>query len=250
MKIEKNAMENKRTCFPFLMLLFLFLILCVSLLLPQQASAKSTKQSKIRVLFVGDSKTYASDIPLKFSKIAKAEGKKVQVTTIAIAGKSLTYLARHEAKAIQMKKYDYVILQERTVNLTKYSAYLKGARRITKLVKAKNPNVQMVVRKTWVTKTSSWKKRKTAYQNSEKVADRIDAIISEDGPAFDLCTEFCPDIKLYKDNKHPTKAGAYLSACCLYAAIFQKSPVGCTYTAGMEEKTAKTLQKIARIVTF
>ncbi|MGL4975195.1 MAG: hypothetical protein ACRC56_07860, partial [Bosea sp. (in: a-proteobacteria)] len=47
------------------------------------------------------------------------------------------------------------------------------------------------------------------------------------------------------DKRHPTLAGTYLGAATVYAAIFQKSPVGLKYTAGLAPDVAQHLQEVA-----
>jgi len=58
-------------------------------------------------------------------------------------------------------------------------------------------------------------------------------------------------INLYSgDNSHPSLSGTYLTACVMYATMFQKSPVGATYTAGLSEYDAYYLQQIAEDVVL
>jgi hypothetical protein len=47
------------------------------------------------------------------------------------------------------------------------------------------------------------------------------------------------------DGSHPSEAGSYLAACVLYAVIVQRSPEGLVYRAGLAEKEARFLQRIA-----
>ncbi|NBR27816.1 MAG: hypothetical protein EBT83_05300, partial [Betaproteobacteria bacterium] len=55
-----------------------------------------------------------------------------------------------------------------------------------------------------------------------------------------------PDLELYQpDKRHPTLAGTYLAATTAYAALYGKSPVGNTYTAGLDAATAGFLQTVA-----
>ncbi|MCC8067621.1 MAG: hypothetical protein LIO94_11075 [Clostridiales bacterium] len=221
-------------------------VMCCILSQPQKVSANET----IRVLFIGNSKTYKKNIPGKFASIAKAQGKDVSVTSVTIGGKSLFYIAGKKAKKITAEAYDYVVIQEHTDTSSHYSAFRKGAKAIARLVEKENPDVQIVVRKTWLYCDSLASERKQAYYYAEKIADELGAIVSEDGLAFDICSSLYPSIELFSDRKHQSAAGAYLSACCIYAAIFEESPVGCSYTGGLTAARAKKLQKIAVAVTF
>ena len=55
-----------------------------------------------------------------------------------------------------------------------------------------------------------------------------------------------PGVELYADDKrHPSLAGTYLAACTVYAALYRKSPVGSSYTAGLDPKLAGSLQAAA-----
>ena len=45
--------------------------------------------------------------------------------------------------------------------------------------------------------------------------------------------------------RHPSLAGTYLAACTTYAAVTRKSPVGNTYSAGLDPKLAGFLQSTA-----
>ena len=66
------------------------------------------------------------------------------------------------------------------------------------------------------------------------------------GLAYANSIKVHPEIDLYtSDERHPSKAGTYLSACVMFASVFQTSPVGNPYTFDLEEKMALNLQKIA-----
>jgi PKD repeat protein len=58
-------------------------------------------------------------------------------------------------------------------------------------------------------------------------------------------------INLYSsDNSHPSVAGTYLAACTFYATIFETSPVGLSYTGGLNTAQAAFLQQIAYQTVF
>jgi len=55
-----------------------------------------------------------------------------------------------------------------------------------------------------------------------------------------------PQVNLYDpDKRHPSLAGSYLAACTIVAAVYGKSPVGNSHTAGLDPKVAAFLQQIA-----
>ena len=52
------------------------------------------------------------------------------------------------------------------------------------------------------------------------------------------------------DGSHPTVAGTYLVACVMYASIFEDSPVGISYRAGLSRPDARSLQETAAEVVL
>ena len=66
------------------------------------------------------------------------------------------------------------------------------------------------------------------------------------GLAFARSIAQKPDLNLYvADKRHPSLAGSYLAAATTFAAVFRKSPVGLSYTAGLDPAVAKHLQQVA-----
>jgi hypothetical protein len=55
-----------------------------------------------------------------------------------------------------------------------------------------------------------------------------------------------PQVNLYDpDKRHPSLAGSYLAACVILEAVYGKSPVGNSHTAGLDPRTARFLQDVA-----
>lgn len=66
------------------------------------------------------------------------------------------------------------------------------------------------------------------------------------GLAFARSIERRPDVNLYvPDKRHPSLAGTYLVACTVLASVYGVSPVGNTYTAGLDPAVARHLQEAA-----
>ena len=66
------------------------------------------------------------------------------------------------------------------------------------------------------------------------------------GLAFARSIERRPDLNLYvPDKRHPSLAGTYLVACTVLASVYGVSPVGNTYTAGLDASVARHLQETA-----
>jgi hypothetical protein len=79
-----------------------------------------------------------------------------------------------------------------------------------------------------------------------RIGNETGAIVLPAGLAFARALDKRPDLVLrIDDKKHPTLMGTYLTACVFYAALYDKSPVGVAYTAGLDETDAKFLQEVA-----
>lgn len=72
------------------------------------------------------------------------------------------------------------------------------------------------------------------------------ALVIPVGLAFAKSIQSNPDLNLYvADKRHPSAAGTYLAAATTYATIFNQSPVGLKYNAGLSPEIAMSLQKVA-----
>jgi hypothetical protein len=77
-------------------------------------------------------------------------------------------------------------------------------------------------------------------------ANANDAFVIPAGLAFARSVARRPDVNLYApDKRHPSLAGTYLAAATSYAALFKRSPVGSSYTAGLDPAVARHLQTVA-----
>jgi hypothetical protein len=72
------------------------------------------------------------------------------------------------------------------------------------------------------------------------------ALVIPAGLAFAESIRRKPELNLYvADKRHPSLAGTYLAACTTYASLTGRSPVGLSYTAGLDAATAQHLQAVA-----
>ena len=203
------------------------------------------KNETTKVLFVGNSKTYVANIPSKVKAISENQGYSLSITSTTRGGATLQELSNEYQSTIIADTYDCVILQEQTgVYMNNYNAYSSGASTIISLVKSKNPNVKVYIRALWATRDASSNQRETSYSATEKIAEQNDVGVIYDGKAFDNSRETYPNINLFSDEVHQTEAGAYLSAATIFKALSGKK-VNTTYTASLNQDTAKKLQTIA-----
>ena len=66
------------------------------------------------------------------------------------------------------------------------------------------------------------------------------------GQAFLYINQNFPNINLYtEDLRHPSKEGTYLAALMVFTSLSNKSPIGNTFTMGLDPKVSRTLQEVA-----
>ena len=78
-----------------------------------------------------------------------------------------------------------------------------------------------------------------------KSGNDISALVVPVGLAWEQIRKQRSVAYLYSDGKHPSLHGTYLAACVFYAVLFDESPIGIVYTAGLSEVDAGYLQRIA-----
>jgi hypothetical protein len=79
-----------------------------------------------------------------------------------------------------------------------------------------------------------------------KAGNANDALVIPAGLAFAAAIAARPELELYQpDKRHPSLIGTYLAACTVFATTTKKSPVGNSYTSGIEPALAAFLQKTA-----
>lgn len=78
------------------------------------------------------------------------------------------------------------------------------------------------------------------------IAQELHVTVAPVGSAWMAAVRAHPELTLWQnDGSHPTEQGTYLAACVFYATIFEESPTGLNYRAGLSKNVATTLQTIA-----
>ncbi len=214
-----------------------------------KTSSVSPESEEINILFVGNSRTYVHNIPAKFKSLATSLGKNVSVRALTYPNATLVWHSENRYRQILSGHYDYVIIQDVSEQCINYPVFYRGAKAVSTLARKNNPDVTVLLRKMWKRGNDDEVLRDLAYDNTEKIAPKIGAILSYDGQAFELCSEMHPEWEPLQDNSHQSVIGAYLASCCIYAAVFNESPQGAAYVSTLEPEMAQSLQDIAALVS-
>jgi hypothetical protein len=227
-------------------------------LLENNCTNLSGKDICRHVLFVGNSYTYVNDLPGEFVKLARSGGHPVQAEMAAEGGWRLADHVGSEATLakIRLRVWDDVVLQEQSQGPASPSfrstTMYPAAEKLIHEVTAAGGKPLLFL--TWAHK-NGWPENNlpgfdamqgNITQGYLQLGMNQNIAVVPVGPAWSTVYRQNPGLALWQDDgSHPSPAGTYLAACVFYAALFDQSPAGLTYLAGLPEETALKLQTIA-----
>jgi hypothetical protein len=237
--------------------------LCIVFFLFITFSARAGDTTK--VLFVGNSYTQGNNLTNLFKQLSTSGGKLVFADKSAFGGYRLEY---HTTNATTLAKinqagWDYVILQEfstlPTIEHLRYNNMYPAARILDSIINIHETNTAFFM--TWSRKyggrycigsycsplfVNFYHMQDSLNSAYTEISNELEALLCPVGLAWGLSYSLDSNINLWQsDNSHPTLEGSYLSACVFYAKIFNESPVGISYTAGLDTSVALFLQTVA-----
>ena len=212
----------------------------------------------IRVLFIGNSLTFFNDLPDMFTELAQSGGFEVEVDMAAQGGWSLSDHAQSSATSekIQQGSWDYVVLQEKSrlpAILDLRNEYMVPTVRLLE-EQINDSGAETILFMTWGNRDGLPEAGHENYVEMQsqiqagylEIGGELGAILAPVGVAWQSAIERDPKLNLWQmDGVHPAMEGTYLAANVFYALIFQQSPVGLIYSAGLPEETAQVLQTVA-----
>lgn len=234
-------------------------------------ATSNLKAQPKKILFVGNSYVYSNNLPLVLYNLALSNGDTIIYDSSAPGGYTF---AQHTTNTTTLSKinaqdWDYVILQEQSQipsfdpSQVQTETYPYAAQ-LNDLILANDSCTQTVFFMTWGRKYGDASNcaiypplctfegmQGRLRQSYVEMADDNEALVSPVGEAFKYSRMADSTINLYSiDNSHPSVAGTYLAACTFYATLFETSPVGLNYTAGLDATQAGFLQQIANQTVF
>ena len=223
------------------------------------------KADTTRILFIGNSYTFMNDLPGTFTKLVESGGETVKTDISAIGGTTLEKHTKNKTTIDKIKKgkWNFVVLQEHSLGTVIDSFRTKhtypAINYLDSLIKVKKAKTLLYM--TWGRKkggihildTLSTKRFKDYFEMQAAVEKAyrqmgkdFGAQVVPAGLAWQNVIRKYYFANLWEeDESHPNPEATYLNACVFYATVFKKSPVGLTYTAGIDKSYAKFLQETA-----
>ncbi len=256
---------------PFLLLFFALLSFfnAESANLNPNPSPKTTKDSIIRILAIGNS--FSEDAMEHFLfGLAKADGKKVIIGNLFVGGTDLDFhwknasedLSKYNyrkigtdgektktpkvsiATALSDEKWDYISLQQVSTKSGLYETYVSPLKNLLHYVKTKSsPQTKYIIHQTWAYRGSSDPKRFAKYGGNQenmykaivettkriKKEFKFDLLIPSGTAIQNARTSFIGD-NLNRDDLHLSLyLGRYIASCAWYEMIFKTNVIGNTF---------------------
>lgn len=280
-------------------LVFIFFFSCKSKLIESK--------EKINILFIGNSLTYYHDMPLTLQKMLDEKGLNYNIEQSTFPGMSLDghleeIITKKEddniytrtktegeitetEKKLSSKKWDIIILQERTYTLyfTEVVKEILPLKIETIKTLNSNKNCKYIFFNTWISKNEEypiesicrtkhsfdWKKYyinedvsnkekfcsvkiENEIENLKYLNQSLNSIklehnltITNHPNVHYNVRKSYPEIELYDDNYHPSEAGSFLNACVFYSLLTNTKSSKLKFTGKLDKKTAAILKTAA-----
>lgn len=180
----------------------------------------------VRVLFIGNSYTFYNDLPGVLERMAAANGRRLTTQFFARGGASLQnhWNDGDAARALQDARWDFVVLQERSVNVRgELGLAIEYARLFD--AEIRKAGAQTLLYAT-PAQRGEVDKLDATYHGYLEIAHELNARVVPVGPAFQEVYNAVPGITLHADDRvHPGAKGSVLAAMIFYTVIFGEPPV-------------------------
>ena len=193
----------------------------------------------LRVLFIGNSLTYTTDIPQRVAGVVEATGRKSVVESVSFPSYSLED-HWHDGRALQAirKGWDVVVLQQGSSGqeagrreLIEYAKRFAGPIREA----GAKPAIYMV----WPL-VDRPREFPDVMLSHRLAAKEIDAILIPAGEAWYRALSKEPRLKLYSDGIHPSSFGSDLATLTIFLSLFPAGPQ--EFTEAYVEKVGRALE--------
>jgi hypothetical protein len=200
-----------------------------------------------RVLFIGNSFTFFNG---GIDQVLRGLAPNTRVDSATAGGYTLQ---KHLSDANTMGKlrqggWTRVVIQEQSqYPVVRFSGFLSSARRLA--TEARKRGATPLLLMTWARPDSKGVTTSALKAAFTRAGRSISAEVIPAGSAFSATLAAHPGFALNQNDGHPTREGTYLAGCVTYAIVFGASPVGNTFTGGLDPRVAATLQAEAAKAT-
>jgi len=214
------------------------ILAAIVLLAPALVAAAPATDAPRRVLFVGNSLTYETDIPGRVARLAKAMGRDVTIDSVAFPAFSLEdHWQDGRALAAIRKGWDVVVLQQGT------SAHDEGRDQLVEYTKRFAKPIREAGAKPALYMVWPLQDRPKDFPGTilayRAAAEAVGGILIPAGEAWLRALSKQPRLKLYGDSIHPSSFGSDLATLTIYLSLFP---------AGPQEFTEEYVAKIASVL--
>jgi hypothetical protein len=186
------------------------------------------KKDTLRVLFVGNSYSFTSNMPHLVSLLSDSTAIKLITAKSATGGATLKDHWTHQKglktkKIIRKGNYDIVVIQEHSMGtIEKKNDFLNYTKKLCDLVKASGAKPYLYV--TWARqKVPQYQDIITEVYREAAKENNCNLVLV--GEAWKFARSLRPDIELFKtDGSHPSNLGAFLTACVFVNDLSPKVP--------------------------
>lgn len=224
---------------------FPVLILLLVLLINSCTSIGNSNLPSKKILFIGNSYTdFNKGLDYQLLKFVPNS----EAARISPGGYTLQnhWEDANTLEAIRSGEWDVVVLQEQSQTpVTGYKVFAEYAQKLNTEIKA--AGAETILFMTWERPDSvQYGVTTEALSNNYTyLGQQLGIKIAPVGLAFANALRERPGLVLYSEDGHPTPQGTYLATTIFYGVIFDQSPVGINYTAGMNDDDVLFLQTIA-----
>lgn len=218
-------------------------------------------QDTIRILFIGNSYTFANtgvttpELPLRLKEMGSLFGKTIITDFAGAGGVNLkkTWKSGKAAAKIAGGKYNYVVLQEHSLGTLRNNAKFENYAHIFSELISEN-SARTVLYMTWGRQNRPSMIDTISFEYI-KTAKELDALLAPCGFAWDIAATQIPAISLYwGDHSHPRPEGVLLNTYVFYITLFGEVPPDPVYKFDfrditISDDTARTLMQIANYAT-
>jgi pimeloyl-ACP methyl ester carboxylesterase len=205
------------------------------------------------VLFVGNSLTYANDLPEMVRALALASGETLRVGMVANPDWSLEdHWNGGGARSEIRRGWDVVVLQQGPSSLPESRTLLIDyTRRFAGEIRAAGATPALYAVWPSLSRSGDFDRASESYRLA---AQDVDGMLFPAGEAWRAAWRADPGLQLYSaDGLHPSVAGTYAAALVIYAELLHRSPVGSPSTLTLrsgavvriDPAMAEVLQKAA-----